>query len=47
MKKMLFQEVKEGTTALKILPFLCYHISQAAIEKISMKKEAENSCLAF
>jgi hypothetical protein len=46
-KKLFFQEAKDGTVPLKIFPFLCFHISQAAIEKISMKKAELNSCLAF
>jgi hypothetical protein len=46
-KKLFFQEAKDGTMPLKIFPFLCFHISQAAIEKISMKKAELNSCLAF
>jgi hypothetical protein len=44
---LFFQSRKEGAKPLKILSFLCFHIFQAAMEKISKKKLKLKSNLAF
>ena len=45
--KFCFQETREGRPRSNIELFLCFHIYQAPMMKISMKKVLENCCLAW
>jgi hypothetical protein len=46
-QETVFLVLKAWGVPLKIFPFHCFQISQAATEKISMKRLLGKSCFAF